>query len=176
MSYLCIMENKQRICSKCKIEKELSSDNFCKDKYDKSGFTYQCKKCRAVKQKEWVKNNPETVKETNNRNKAKRKTFYSSPEGIICSRKAHLKRTYNITLEEFNNKLAEQDYKCAICKSNNTHDKHGVMAVDHNHETGQIRGLLCYKCNAGIGLLNDDKLLMKNAINYLEKYESLITH
>ena len=40
--------------------------------------------------------------------------------------------------------------------------------IDHNHETGEIRGILCHKCNTGIGLLNDDQELLKKAITYLE--------
>lgn len=163
------MENRK--CSKCGLEKELNSNNFCKDKYDKSGFTYQCKVCRAIKQKEWSLANPEKVKELNAKNKLKRKAFYDSPEGIISSRRSHLKRTYNLTLEEFNEKLESQNNVCAICNSSNTRDKHGVMAVDHCHNTGKIRGLLCFKCNSALGNFNDDKQLLIKAIKYLEKYE-----
>ena len=160
-----------RICSKCKKEKELSSDNFCKDKYDKSGFTYQCKICRAIKQKEWKLANPIKIKETNDKNKIKRKVFYNSLKGIESSRRAHLKRTYGLSLEEFNEKLKSQNNKCAICNNVETRDKHNVFAVDHCHKTGKIRGLLCWKCNSGLGLYNDNKQLLINAIKYLKKYE-----
>lgn len=160
-----------RICCKCKLDKELSSEFFAKDKNDKSGFTYQCKVCRSIKQKEWVKNNPEKVKQTNDRNKAKRKTFYTSPKGKESSRRAHLKRKFGITLEDFNKMLQIQDNCCAICGGTETHDKHGVLAVDHCHTTGKIRGLLCFKCNGGLGFFNDNKTSLINAIKYLENYE-----
>jgi Recombination endonuclease VII len=169
--YICIM--KKRKCNKCGIEKELSSNNFCKDKYDKSGYTYQCKVCRAIKQKEWSLANLDKIKQINDKNKNKRKVFYSSPEGIESSRRAHLKRTYGLTLEEFNEKLKSQNNKCAICGNEETRDKHNVFAVDHCHKTGKIRDLLCWKCNSGLGLYNDNKQLLINAIKYLEKHESL---
>lgn len=161
----------KRKCTKCGEEKPLTNEFFTKDKYDKSGLTYTCSKCRNAASYEWNRLNKDKVKQANLKNREKRKVFYDSPEGVICSRKAHLKRTYGITLDQFNEKLKEQNNKCAICNSTNTHDKHGVMAVDHNHSTGAIRGLLCYKCNAGIGLLNDNKEILTSAIKYLEKYE-----
>jgi hypothetical protein len=78
-----------------------------------------------------------------------------------------------MTLEDFNTKLTAQGGVCELCGENNTRDKHGVMAVDHNHETGAIRGLLCFKCNSALGNFNDNKELLMKAINYLEKYESI---
>lgn len=61
----------------------------------------------------------------------------------------------------------EQGDKCAICGE--LFYKPSNACIDHNHETGEIRGLLCKKCNFGIGLFNDDIKLLKKAIKYLKK-------
>lgn len=161
----------KRKCTKCGEEKPLTNEFFTKDKYDKSGLTYTCSKCRNAASYEWNRLNKDKVKQANLKNRDKRKAFYDSPEGAICSRKAHLKRTYGLTLEQFNEKLESQGNVCAICRSNNTRDKHGVMAVDHCHSTGKIRGLLCFKCNSALGNFDDNKQLLIETLKYLEKYE-----
>lgn len=162
----------KRLCTGCNQEKPLDSQHFTKDKYDPTGFTYKCKVCRAKAHKEWALKNPEKIKEINFKSRDKRKQFYSSPEGVISSRKAHLKRKYGITLDEFNKMLKKQDGKCAICGGTETRDKHKVMAVDHDHKTGKIRQLLCFKCNSALGNFNDDIQVLKKAIKYLKKHES----
>ena len=159
----------ERHCTGCNTTKLITE--FVKDKYDKSGYTYRCKKCRNAASYVWAAANRDKVKAANDKNKEKRKQFYSSPEGVISSRKAHLKRVYGITLEQFEAKLTAQNGVCEICGEYNTRDKHGVMAVDHNHITGKIRGLLCFKCNSALGNFNDNKELLMKAINYLNKYE-----
>lgn len=163
-------ELKERYCKSCSTTKLINE--FTKDKYDKTGYTYTCTKCRSLKNKEYYLKNPEKAKIKNEKQKENRKRFYSSPEGILSSRKAHLKAKYGITLEEYNEKLQKQNGKCAICQGTETHDKHGVLAVDHDHKTGKIRDLLCFKCNAALGGFNDNKIILQKAIKYLEKYES----
>lgn len=81
-----------------------------------------------------------------------------------------LYKRYKINLLKYNEILKEQDYKCAICgipECNLTIS----MAVDHNHETGNIRGLVCNSCNKGIGLFKDNIELLQFAINYLKNYK-----
>jgi len=56
---------------------------------------------------------------------------------------------------------------CAICGGINDNDD--ALSVDHDHETGRIRGLLCSKCNKGLGSFNDDPELLRKAIAYLER-------
>ena len=69
-----------------------------------------------------------------------------------------------------------QGGKCAICREKETRKRRGRIArlsVDHDHSTGDIRGLLCTRCNTAIGLLEDDITLLKNAIDYLNYYDLL---
>lgn len=86
--------------------------------------------------------------------------------------KAFIIRTYGITAEDYYAMLAAQDNKCALCGSeevNNSRVSSGKLFIDHCHNTGKVRGLLCSKCNHAIGLLNDDVDLLHKAITYLSK-------
>ena len=83
-----------------------------------------------------------------------------------------LKKTYGISLDEYNELLSKQKGKCAICGVNNNgkyRNKPRAFAVDHCHITGKIRGLLCSDCNTGIGLLKDNVNILQYAIKYLNK-------
>lgn len=84
-------------------------------------------------------------------------------------RKMHLKRKYNLTQEEYTILSKKQGDVCGICKSSETGYQTKYMYVDHNHETGKVRGLLCNKCNFGLGNFKDQIELLKNAIKYLRK-------
>jgi len=84
------------------------------------------------------------------------------------SRKYFLVSRYGITEEEYNQLLVNQNFSCAICKSHINEFKR-KLSVDHNHETGKVRGLLCNNCNAGIGYLEEDVDSLRQAIEYLEK-------
>ena len=79
-------------------------------------------------------------------------------------RKFHLKRRYNITSQEYENKLASQDYKCAIC------GKLDFLHIDHCHKTNKLRDLLCRQCNLGLGHFKDNISLIQKAIDYLHKH------
>ena len=79
---------------------------------------------------------------------------------------SQLMRTYGITLQDYNAMFEEQDGRCAICGVHQSELKR-ALAVDHDHGTGEVRGLLCQKCNAGIGNLRDDASLLKRAACYL---------
>lgn len=81
-------------------------------------------------------------------------------------RRAHLKKAFGITIEEYDSILKVQGGVCVICKSV---PKKRKFAVDHNHETGEIRGILCGSCNMGLGYFKDNITLLRNAILYLGK-------
>lgn len=76
-----------------------------------------------------------------------------------------LKRNHGITIEQYNQMFVNQNGLCAICKE---HPAEGTrLSVDHDHKTGKIRGLLCIRCNAGLGHFKDEISLLLNAIKYL---------
>jgi len=84
-----------------------------------------------------------------------------------------IKTYYSLSEQDFNNLHENQDMSCKICliKINNVFKdyKGANVAVDHCHDTGKVRGLLCRKCNSGIGLLKDSPKLLKRALIYLEE-------
>ena len=83
----------------------------------------------------------------------------------------YLKETYGIDEKDFWSFYENQNKKCAICLEEFeaiSQQRKRQFEVDHCHSTGKVRGLLCHKCNLGIGNLNDDINLLKSAIKYLE--------
>lgn len=78
-----------------------------------------------------------------------------------ASKKYDLRTKYGMTYEDYEELLAIQEGKCALCETV------AMLAVDHCHETGKVRGLLCNRCNLGIGLLKEDTNIFKRALEYL---------
>lgn len=81
----------------------------------------------------------------------------------------YLKATYGITHADYLRMLEEQDGCCAICDTPAIDLYHGVLDVDHNHETGEVRGLLCNSCNRLLGFAGDSKERLKRAVVYLKE-------
>lgn len=84
-----------------------------------------------------------------------------------------LKTAYGITLDDYTKMLAAQNGVCAICFRPETATCRGrvrSLAVDHDHETDMVRGLLCGACNSALGLLGEDKDRIRSLVVYLEKY------
>jgi len=76
-----------------------------------------------------------------------------------------------ITLEDFDRMMAEQDCACAICRaplSEVPDSKTDSPHIDHCHDTGRVRGLLCNRCNRALGLLQDDRKILEAALRYLD--------
>jgi len=82
-------------------------------------------------------------------------------------RKTGLKQ-YGLTLEDYNKMLVAQDGKCAICGSTEPYGNGDNFCVDHNHKTGQTRGLLCQKCNQSLGLMKESQEYLNKAAEYLD--------
>jgi Recombination endonuclease VII len=96
-----------------------------------------------------------------------RKKLYNSIHG----RNVHLLNKYDMTEAEYEEKLVGQSNKCAICGDVlNVEKKH--PPVDHNHSTGQVRGILCQKCNLLLGLCNDSIDVLERTIGYLRRFET----
>jgi hypothetical protein len=100
------------------------------------------------------------------RRKLRASEIYHS-KGISVKRQNNLMANYNLSLEGYNKLFQVQSGCCAICKRHQSEFKK-ALCVDHDHKTGKIRGLLCQKCNQGLGLFNDNVLLLREAILFLE--------
>lgn len=95
------------------------------------------------------------------------------PDQVRARRRYHLKKTYGITLEQYEQMFAEQNGVCAVCSLPETRIMSGSfksLDVDHNHATGEVRGLLCSACNASLGLLGEDPDRIIALLDYVERY------
>ena len=160
-------------CKVCAEPKPLSE--FYAASGTRDGYRLECKSCnlaiRAAKYREnprpaidralrWQRDNPE-------RHEARQREYVASGKKSVANRKSHLKRKYGLTLEGFDALLASQGGGCAIC------GRIGADNVDHDHETGEVRGILCFKCNVAIGLLDEDARRALSAGAYLDRDDAL---
>ena len=162
-----------RICTGCGENKPETAEYFYIRKDSKSGLRTNCKVCILSGcrgrynrdkekildyQKEYYKNNCEKIKQYKN-------NYYDNNKDK--QRNVNLKTKYGITNEGYSSLLEKQNYKCAICGVNNN-GKHKYFCVDHNHDSGEVRGLLCKTCNLGLGYFLDNIGVLTKAIWYLE--------
>jgi len=136
-----------KMCPICGIRKERSE--FYKWKSRKDGLTAYCKSCCIEKNEKWHKENPEA--------------------SLKSRRGTNRKLKYGITQDDFQKMLNDQKNKCKICKKFVDFGS----AVDHDHKTGKIRGILCRKCNLGLGAAKDNTEILENMIKYLEIHENM---
>lgn len=173
------MKDYLRKCSVCGLEakSENDLDLFTLDKNSKYGRSNCCKECRTNKHIEYEakRKKDDKYRERTRRNASeyyhKNKEKYGKSNNDRATkfyedkgRNSHYLRKYGITLEEYNIRCNEQNNECLICKQPSE-----KLVVDHCHTTGEVRGLLCNKCNVGLGFFEDSHVLLMNAIKYLNK-------
>jgi hypothetical protein len=122
----------------------------------------------TIKTKQWRENNVDKIKQfpshsKENRSKVYKKYHMNNKEN---TRRYKIKKKYDITLEQYNEMVDAQQGKCKICGTHQDELKK-LLVIDHNHDTNIVRGLLCDKCNRGLGHFNDDVNLLSQAIEYL---------
>lgn len=131
--------------------------------------------------------NPDKVREIQRRSAEKRRkdpdkvvqlreyqlTYREKNREALVARERH--RKFGISHAEYAELHQKQNGLCAICFKPETATRNGKvksLAVDHCHESGNIRGLLCYECNTGIGKLHEDEAILLAAIEYLRAHKS----
>ncbi len=127
-----------KTCCKCKTEKPLSE--FSKNVSNKDGYQRYCKLCSTE--------------------------YGRTPHAKKSHRKKLLKKNYGITPEYWDLLFNIQDGKCAGCGTSEPGGHHNTFHTDHNHDTGEARGLLCGACNMALGLLKDDPQILMNLAAY----------
>ena len=132
-----------KTCTICKIPKDEGA--FYK-RSENNTLRAECKKCQTIRSTKWQNKNPEKVKR-------QRKDF--KEKNPLYARNQFLKWRYGLTLEDKQRLLDMQDGKCAICGSTDPQDYRNAWHVDHDHETDEVRGILCLRCNLAIGYLDD---------------------
>lgn len=91
------------------------------------------------------------------------------------AQRSHLQLTYGMTPEDYAERLEAQGHRCAICGTTEPRGKAAdVFKVDHCHETGAVRGLLCDQCNRGLGFLGDDPDRLMAGVAYLLQHTNVL--
>jgi transcription elongation factor Elf1 len=132
----------EKKCFRCGIVRKVSE--FSKDKQRNDGLAFYCRLCK----KELKQN--------------------VTPQQHRINNYKHL---YGMTVDDYDKMLLDQGGKCAICGSSNPGRNYNYFAVDHNHTTGQVRALLCTRCNTALGMWDDQSNLLDAAAAYLRKYQ-----
>lgn len=122
---------------------------------------------------DWKKAHPEKVKSSKKRWYDKYAEKFKEDKQLNPDkyRNFRLKTKFGISLEQYNSLLEVQQGKCAICGKHQSEFKR-ALAVDHNHITGQIRGLLCDRCNIKLGILENEKFCTE-ATSYLNRFKEI---
>ncbi|WP_432010189.1 endonuclease VII domain-containing protein [Streptomyces cucumeris] len=154
-------EGTLKTCRKCGVVKPLDEFSLSRRATATTNAVYRsdCKACCSARAKQWIADNSERAS--------------------ASKRRANLAKNYGLTVAGYDALLRKQGGVCAVCGKDepNAHGRTGKkfrLAVDHCHETGQVRGLLCQKCNRAIGLLSDDPILMRKAISYLLRHRNMV--
>lgn len=129
-----------KTCSKCQVEKPLEDFYFVRRTQAR---TAACKRCTCEGAKKWREANPQLFRD--------------------AIRKNQLLKKYGVTVEEYETIRESQGGGCALCGATPA----GNLHVDHDHETGRVRGLLCRPCNTGLGLLRESAELLLKAAAYI---------
>ncbi len=162
---------KKKKCTKCKRRKPL--EQFYRNKKAKDGRQELCGKCSSerrvqyyqdnrdeqlAKKRDWRRKYPEKPAELQERRRANRKSL--------------LKRR-GLTPKQYEAMLEVQQGLCAICQKPETQFRHGrlqELSVDHDHESGEVRALLCGHCNRMLGLAGENPEVLRVGADYLESY------
>ena len=154
------METKR--CNHCRQEKPVS--DFYRNRHAKDGLQGCCKPCSAAH------NRASHVRLKDARNAQRRAEQQALREGDPAEYKRwlqakNLRQNFGLTLDDYEKLLVLQHGVCGICGC--PPPEHKRFDVDHEHETGAIRGLLCGRCNRAIGMLDDDPARFSRAASYL---------
>jgi hypothetical protein len=157
--------------------------NICRDCSEPIGTKNTSKLCIRCYSRRRYKENKEEIKRYQEENKdhikqrkakwykanrddlrTKARENYHKTKELVQDRR--LKQKYGISNNDYKQLQDSQENKCAICNRKQNNKR---LAVDHNHKTGKVRGLLCEKCNRALGMFCDDIYLLEKAATYLKE-------
>lgn len=148
----------KRVCTSCHEEKDIENFKF---EVNRGQYRTQCRTCRNAQRRVRLQNDPQQREKKNERTK---QWYWSNRDKAHDNR---ISKKYNIPLGQYAQLLEKQGGVCAICGETNGNER---LVVDHSHQTGEIRGLLCNNCNVMLGYAGDNpKRLVRGAL-YLEGY------
>jgi hypothetical protein len=152
-------------CTTCGKEKDRSE--FYRDRSKPDGLHPKCADCHKEYARNKRKNDAEWRARCLERSKAYRQKYPNRVKSSI--RWSTIKKKYGITRGEYLLMLKSQGGACAICGTKGSGTSWSEnLHVDHNHETGVVRGLLCQPCNVSLGKMKNSAELLRKAAKYLE--------
>ena len=191
-----IPEALSKVCPECGINKN-KEEGYWKSSDSRDGYGSRCKDCSrkttemwrdseigraksVATQKEWRANNPDIVragkKRYRERNPEKVKAGQqrcweeNGEQYRVTHWRYWLNKKYGLTEERYYEILKEQNYQCAICGATEKDFRRQRFCVDHCHDTGVVRGMLCFACNVILGNAHDNPELLESAVSYLKKF------
>lgn len=141
------------ICADCGQEKLHHAKGLCRACYHHRWYIEHREENLAY-QRRWQDENKERLRASRQRQYMKHREE---------RRAEQLRIKYGITVDEYNEMLDSQGGKCKICGGD------GRLVIDHDHDTGRIRGLLCSNCNSALGLVGENPKIFRGMIVYLEE-------
>ena len=152
-------------CPKCEQKKSFAS--FYRDKTTEDGYRTWCKTCHRKWQKVYYLKNKDKHAVRNKQWKQKNK------ERVRFLSRRQVLKGYGLTSDQYDILLESQNGVCAVCKKEEIRIINGKvtrLAVHHDHETGRVQGLLCAKCNTGLGFFNDNPQLVNDAAIFINRF------
>lgn len=165
-----------KTCTQCREAKALDCFKFTAPRLRPSGnmsagsYGSECRSCLCQRARDYRRANPEVVRAAD-----KRRYDNSGARGARSRRDGHYRRTFGITVDDYERMLAEQGGKCHLCHgrpvaSKSRRSGNARLHVDHDHQTDKVRRLLCYRCNVGLGLFRDNVAVLSRAIAYIKEH------
>jgi Autographiviridae endonuclease VII len=160
-----------KTCYRCEQPKPLEAFAIDNSRNSKDGRQNACRPCKAKIQRAYrAQRTPEQVRKALDYNIALRKRLKIERPGHIeaQNKDSQLKTKYKINLQIYNDMFAIQKGLCLGCYRHSS-EFNQSLAVDHNHITGEIRGLLCINCNRTLGYGKDNPAILRRLADYLER-------
>lgn len=154
--------HQSKVCTRCKVPKP--TDEFSTAKKSKDGLQSWCRECCA----EYRKTATPPSRTAEHRRKWLDGYRANNPDVF---RDQSYRSKYGITINDYDRMLAQQGGRCAICATDKPDG--GRFCIDHCHDTGDVRALLCRCCNTGIGNLRDDPKIVEAALRYLRAFKGV---
>lgn len=149
--------------AKCHPDKKLFAKELCRSCYEKqlrhNNPAYAERQRNNTR--DWIEKNQEKYKQSQKEWRAKQ-----DPDYLRQYKRMKKLETYGLTPDDYDEMLRNQNGLCAICNKSAT-DK--ALAVDHCHETGRVRGLLCFICNFGLTWFSENSEMLSRASDYVRK-------
>lgn len=143
------------ICSLCSNDRPTS---WFRADSGRTKTRTDCRQCRSDRHRAWRANNREHIRTYD------RGRWQQTDRWAQC-----IRSRYGLTVDAYEAILTAQDGKCAVCSTDQPGGRSARFHVDHDHATGKVRGLLCFRCNTVLGAMRDEPSLLTSAIAYLNR-------